>query len=84
MARPPWQAERQSKPPGKPRPMRVAANCGVCIVALLGFVVQATTFVAHLATIRILPATRLTKDLIRGSIRKDKDEHKTSGDCGLS
>jgi hypothetical protein len=45
---------------------------------------RATTFVARLATIRILPATRLTKDLIRGSIRKDKDEHKTSGDCGLS
>jgi hypothetical protein len=46
--------------------MRVAANCGVCIVALLGFVVQATTFVARLAAIRILSATRLTKDLIRG------------------
>jgi uncharacterized membrane protein len=48
--------------------MRVAANCGVRIVALLGIVVQATTFVARLATIRILPATRFTKDLIRGSL----------------
>ena len=28
---------------------------------------RATTFVARLASIRILPATRLTKDLIRGS-----------------
>jgi hypothetical protein len=106
----PWQAERQSRPPGKaprtrtrasveregaqaaardivkqgahaaaPAPqasltvsrqpsLRVAANCGVCIVALLGFVVQATTFVVRLATIRILPATRFTKDLIRGSL----------------
>jgi hypothetical protein len=47
--------------------MRVAANCGVCFVALLGFVVPATTFVARLAATRILPATRLTKDFIRGS-----------------
>ncbi|MGH8710873.1 MAG: hypothetical protein ACREVA_06110 [Burkholderiales bacterium] len=67
MARPPWQAERQSRLSGKPRPMWVAANCGVCIVALLGFVVPTTTFVARLAAIRILTATRLTKDLIRGS-----------------
>ena len=48
--------------------LRVAAKCGVCVVALLGFVVQATTFVARLASIRILPATRFTKDLIRGSL----------------
>jgi len=64
---PHWQAEGQSSPPGKPRPTRVAAKCGICIVALLGFVVFATTFVARLASIRILPATRSTKDLIRGS-----------------
>ena len=36
--------------------------------ALLGFVVPVTTFVARLAVLRILPATRLTKDLIRGSL----------------
>src|SRR5712691_7245633 len=68
MARPPWQAERQSRPPGKPRPIQVAAKCGVCIVALLGFVVLATTFVARLASIRILPATQFAEDLIRGSL----------------
>ncbi len=37
--------------------LRVAAKCGVCIVTLLGIVVPATTFVARLASIRILPAT---------------------------
>ena len=42
----------------KPRPMRVAAKCGVCVVALLGFVVLAKTFVARLVAIRILLATR--------------------------
>ncbi len=62
---------------GKPRdkadrpeshcPIRVAAKCGVCIVALLGFVVLATTFVARLASIRILPATQFAEDLSRGS-----------------
>src|SRR5712691_8514950 len=70
MARPPWQAERQSRPPGKPRPIQVAAKCGVCIVALLGFVVLATTFVARLASIRILPATQFAEDSIRGSLTK--------------
>jgi surfeit locus 1 family protein len=67
----PWQAERQSRPPAKPRPVRVAANCGVCVVALLGFVVFAMTFVARLASLRILLATRFTKDLIRGSLAFD-------------
>ena len=52
----------------KPRPVRVAAKCGVCIVALLGLVVPATTFVARLASIRILPATQFAEDLIRGSL----------------
>ena len=47
---------------------RVAVKCGVCVVALLGFVVQATTFVARLASIRILPATQSVEDLIRGSL----------------
>jgi len=46
---------------------RVAAKYGVCVVALLGFVVQATTFVARLASIRILPATQSAENLIRGS-----------------
>ena len=47
---------------------RVAVKCGVCVVAFLGVVVQATTFVARLASIRILPATQSAEDLIRGSI----------------
>ncbi len=64
----PWQAERQSRPPGKPRPIWVVAKCSVCVVALLGFVVLATTFVARLASIRILPATQSAEDLIRGSL----------------
>ncbi len=64
LGKPSDKADREEKP----RPMRVAANCGVCVVALLGFVVLATTFVARLAAIRILPATRLTTDLIRGSL----------------
>jgi hypothetical protein len=51
----------------QPPSLRVAAKCGVCIVALLGFVVLATTFVARLASIRILPATQFAADLIRGS-----------------
>jgi hypothetical protein len=48
--------------------LRVAVKCGVCIVALLGIVVLATTFVARLASIRILPATQFAEDLIRGSL----------------
>ncbi len=36
--------------------------------ALLSFVVHATTFVARLASIRILPATQSAEDLIRGSL----------------
>jgi hypothetical protein len=48
--------------------LRVAAKCGVCFVALLGFVGSTTTFVARLASIRILPATQSAEDLIRGSI----------------
>src|SRR6266508_1703840 len=63
----PSQAERQSRSPGKPRPIRVAAKCGACFVALLGIVAQATTFVARLAFIRILPATQSAWDLFRGS-----------------
>src|SRR5712691_7314448 len=38
--------------------LRVAAKCGVCVVALLGFVARTTTFVARLASIRILPVTQ--------------------------
>ena len=55
---PPWQAERPGRSPAQlatePRPIRVAAKCGACVVALLGIVDQATTFVARLAFIRIL------------------------------
>src|SRR5712691_11189915 len=48
--------------------LRVAVKCVVCVVALLGFVVLATTFVARLASVRILPATQSAEDLIRGSL----------------
>src|SRR5438045_3290906 len=48
--------------------LRVAAKCGACFVALLGIVAQATTFVARLALIRILPATQSAWDLFRGSL----------------
>jgi hypothetical protein len=54
--------------PDKPSSLRVAVTCGVCVVALLGIVVPATTFVARLASIRILPATQPAEDLIRGSL----------------
>ncbi len=66
MARPPWQTERQSRPRGKPPSLGVAAKCVVCVVALLGFVGSTTTFVARLASIRILPATQSVEELIRG------------------
>ncbi len=49
-------------------PIRVATKCGACFVALLGIVAQATTFVARLAFIRILPATQSAWDLFRGSL----------------
>jgi hypothetical protein len=42
----------------EPRPIRVAAKCGACFAALLGIVALATTVVARLAFIRILPATQ--------------------------
>src|SRR5256885_6077454 len=48
--------------------LRVAAKCGACFVALFGIVAQATTFVARLAFIRILPATQSAWDLFRGSL----------------
>src|SRR5213594_1937552 len=48
--------------------LRVAAKCGACFVALLGIVAQATTFVARLAFIRILPATQSARDPFRGSL----------------
>ena len=47
---------------------RVAAKSGACCVALLGLVGQATTCVARLAIIPILPATRSTEDLFSGSL----------------
>ncbi len=67
MARPLGKPSDKADCPDKPRPVRVAAKCGICIVALLGFVVLATTFVARLASIRILPATQSAEGLIRGS-----------------
>ena len=50
------------------RRIRVAAKCGACFVAPLGIVGQATTFVARLAFIRILPATQSAWGLFRGSL----------------
>ena len=62
-------ASRATKQTARKAPsLRVAAKCGVCVVALLGFVVLATTFVARLASIRILLATQFAEDLIRGSL----------------
>jgi hypothetical protein len=48
--------------------MRVAAKLRARIVALLGIVVPATTFVARLAIVAILPATRLMEDLFSVSV----------------
>jgi hypothetical protein len=56
--------------PAKLRPLRVAAKSGAHFVALLGIVVQATTFVARLVIIPILTATRSARDLFSGSLRK--------------
>ena len=60
-------AEQQCQAPGKPRPFRVCAKCGAGGVGLLGIVVQATTFVARLAIIRISRQTRSIGGLFRGS-----------------
>src|SRR5206468_8050088 len=81
--RPHWRASRQSRPPEKRRPIRVAAKCGACFVALLGIVAQATTFVARLAFIRILPATQSAWDSFRGSIGSDKADGAIRGDQTL-
>ena len=67
MVDPPSQAERQSRSPEKPRPDRVSAQCGACVVALLVLKLRLGTFVARLAIIRIAPETRSAEDLIRGS-----------------
>jgi len=61
----------------------VAAKCGACFVALLGIVAQATTFVARLAFIRILPATQSAWDSFRGSIGSDKADGAIRGDQTL-
>ena len=55
---------------------RVAAKSGACCVSLLGFVGRATTFVARLAVIPILPATHSTEDLFSGSL-KSRFRHNT-------
>ena len=68
MVDPPSQAERQSRSPEKPRPIRVSAQCGACVVALLVLKLRLGTFVARLAIIRIAPETRSAEDLIRGSL----------------
>ena len=68
MVDPPAQAERQSRSPKKPRPDRVSAQCGACVVALLVLKLWLGTFVARLAIIRIAPETRSAEDLIRGSL----------------
>ena len=61
------------KPSDKPdrpksRPVRVSAQCGACVVALLVLKPRLGTFVARLAIIRIAPETRSAEDLIRGSL----------------
>src|SRR5256886_17615433 len=63
-----WRASRQSRPPEKPRPSGLRQNAALSFVALFGIVAQATTFVARLAFIRILPATQSAWDLFRGSL----------------
>src|SRR5258706_16398930 len=69
MARPPSRAERQSRSPGKPRPIRVATKRGACFLIcqlrLLGIVVQATTFVARLAFIRIFARNAIRVGLVQ-------------------
>ncbi len=47
---------------------RVTVKSDACCVAFLGFVGQATTCVARLAIIHILPATRSTENLFSGSL----------------
>src|SRR4030066_1876914 len=69
--RTPSQRAQRRRPPGKPEPMRVATKSRARGVALLGVVVSATTFVALLAIIAILSATRLMENLIRGSLKHD-------------
>src|SRR5574340_1163238 len=71
--RSPSQRAQRRRPPGKPEPIRVATKSRARGVALLGIVVSATTFVALLAIIAILSATRLMEDLIRGSLRLSGD-----------
>src|SRR6266403_4019338 len=66
------QAEQRRRPPEKPHPMRVAAKSGARFVALLGIVVQATTFVALRAIIPISRATRSAWGLCRGSLNRHK------------
>ncbi|MEQ1813685.1 MAG: hypothetical protein ABL860_04435 [Candidatus Nitrotoga sp.] len=58
---------------GRPQnrvPVMVAEKSRAGGVALLGIVVRATTFVARLAIIAILPAMRFMEDLTRGSLRE--------------
>ena len=70
MATPLGKPSDKADRPDKPSSLRVAAKCGVCVVALLGVVVLATAFVARLASIRILLATQSVEDLIRGPLAK--------------
>src|ERR1700688_1653635 len=82
----PWRAERQSRSRGKPRPIRVAAKCRACFLIcqlrLLGIVAQATTFVARLAFIRILPATQSAWGLFRGSLVLRSQKSAPQRGCG--
>ncbi len=59
----------------KPRPDRVSAQCGACVVALLVLKLRLGTFVARLAIIRIAPETRSAEDLIRGSLVRSARFH---------
>src|SRR5437867_12990404 len=74
MAGPIGEPSDKADRPKRCRPIRVAAKCGARFIALLGIVAQATTFVARLAFIRILPATQSAWDLFRGSLARPKND----------
>jgi len=67
-------ASRATKQIARKAPsLRVAAKCGVCFVALLGIVGQATTFVARLAFIRIFASNAIRVGLVQRFLRPAAD-----------
>jgi hypothetical protein len=67
MAGPIGEPRDKADRPKSPVPPGCGQNAALSFVALLGIVAQATTFVARLAFIRILPATQSAWGLFRGS-----------------